>query len=627
MRNIISKLMVIVIIMIFSINVNANSINEIEMNVYLDNGGNAIVEEVWNSSLTQGTEGYRTFSNLGKKTITDFNVTDDTGKLYENIERWNSNLTFDEKRYKSGINYINDGLELCWGISNYGDRKYTLKYKINNLVTQYTDNQGIYFNFLNLKQKVGKVKINIYADFFMSLNNTRIWSFGNNGTINFNNGKIIMEANNGLLSNHYIVIMTRFNEKMFETSDISTKSFDDIYDEAFKNVKKGQNNENVTNNKANIFIDKIMKIINNNKESGFVGNILNILIYIILAILMIIGCILLLILLPIIFLIYIPFPFSIIFSIIYGFFEIRTIKTLLGKHFHNRKVPNKYITKIRFKSDKKIPSYKEIAYYRDIPCDKDLYIMYWICYQYNIVDEVDLRKGIIGAIILKWIRDNNIIIRKTSKSYELVLNKEVVIEDDLERQLYNILIQASSNNMILEKKEFEKWSRYNYQSIRNWLDKILYIGEYHLTDKKYITDNYVLDNVKELAIQIKGFKRFLLEFSLISDRESIEVKIWEEYLIYAELLGIANKVRKDLKELYPNVNFDTINNVGFDYIDIIVTSCYNGMTIGYNDEYDRTHSSFSDHDYSGSDSFSGGGGDSFSSGGSSAGGSSGGGFR
>ena len=619
--------MVIVIIMIFSINVNANSINEIEMNVYLDNGGNAIVEEVWNSSLTQGTEGYRTFSNLGKKTITDFNVTDDTGKLYENIERWNSNLTFDEKRYKSGINYINDGIELCWGISNYGDRKYTLKYKINNLVTQYTDNQGIYFNFLDLKQKVGKVKINIYADFFMSLNNTRIWSFGNNGTINFNNGKIIMEANNGLLSNHYIVIMIRFNEKMFETSDISTKSFDDIYDEAFKNVKKGPNNENVTNNKANIFIDKIMKIINNNKESGFVGNILNILIYIILAILMIIGCILLLILLPIIFLIYIPFPFSIIVSIIYGFFEIRTIKTLLGMPSHNRKVPNKYITKIRFKSDKKTPSYKEVAYYRDIPCDKDLYIMYWICYQYNIVDEVDLRKGIIGAIILKWIRDNNIIIRKTSKSYELVLNKEVVIEDDLERQLYNILIQASSNNMILEKKEFEKWSRYNYQSIRNWLDKVLYIGEYHLTDKKYITDNYVLDNVKELAIQIKGFKRFLLEFSLISDRESIEVKIWEEYLIYAELLGIANKVRKDLKELYPNVNFDTINNVEFDYIDIIVTSCYNGMTIGYNDEYDRTHSSFSDHDYSGSDSFSGGGGDSFSSGGSSAGGSSGGGFR
>ena len=168
MKNRISKYVILAIIMLFSINVKADSINEIEMKVYLDNNGNAIVEEVWDASITKGTEGYRPFSKLDNITITDFTVTDDTGVTYESLEKWNVNASFTEKSYKSGINYTNNGLELCWGISNYGNKKYILKYKINNLVTQYTDNQGIYFNFLNLKQKIKKVKITLYADFLLS---------------------------------------------------------------------------------------------------------------------------------------------------------------------------------------------------------------------------------------------------------------------------------------------------------------------------------------------------------------------------------------------------------------------------------------------------------------------------
>lgn len=163
--------------------VSANSVNKIEMDVYIDSNGNASITEIWNAYLSQGTEGYRPYTNLGSSSISNFTVIDDSGRKYDSLSSWNVNANFDNKAYKSGIHYISDGVELCWGISNYGNRTYTLKYDISNFVTQYTDTQGIYFNFLNLDQSVNSVKITIRSDMAFSLDNAKIWAFGNNGTI------------------------------------------------------------------------------------------------------------------------------------------------------------------------------------------------------------------------------------------------------------------------------------------------------------------------------------------------------------------------------------------------------------------------------------------------------------
>ena len=37
----------------------------------------------------------------------------------------------------------------------------------------------------------------------------------------------------------------------------------------------------------------------------------------------------------------------------------------------------------------------------------------------------------------------------------------------------------------------------------------------------------------------------------ISAQETLEVKIWDEYLMFAYLFGMADKVSKQLKNLYP----------------------------------------------------------------------------
>lgn len=239
--NMLVKIMLFTLINIFFIltaHVSANSIKSIDMDVYIDNEGNATITEVWNTELTEKTEGYRTYKDMGNSVISNFSVTDQTGTIYESISNWNINSSFDSKAYKCGIHDLSDEVELCWGISNYGDNTYTLKYNISNLVTQYTDKQGIYFNFLNLKETVLDANITIHSAYKFSEDNAKIWSFGNDGTISFNDGNIILKSEGKLSRYKYMVGLVRFENNLFNTTNVSSKSFEEIYDSAMSTVSK-----------------------------------------------------------------------------------------------------------------------------------------------------------------------------------------------------------------------------------------------------------------------------------------------------------------------------------------------------------------------------------------------------
>jgi len=50
-----------------------------------------------------------------------------------------------------------------------------------------------------------------------------------------------------------------------------------------------------------------------------------------------------------------------------------------------------------------------------------------------------------------------------------------------------------------------------------------------------------------------GFKKYLLEFSLISERSVAESIIWQDYLTVATLLGIADQVIEQFEKVYPGM--------------------------------------------------------------------------
>lgn len=127
----------------------------------------------------------------------------------------------------------------------------------------------------------------------------------------------------------------------------------------------------------------------------------------------------------------------------------------------------------------------------------------------------------------------------------------------------------------------------------------------------------------------KGLYNFLKDFSKIDDRELPEVSLWEEYLVYATLFGIAKKVNKSMslkvKDLETTYDFATISNMY--YLNKHITrAIYSSKSHAVSAKTSHDFSSSSGGSSSGGSWSSGsGGGGGFSSGGGSFGGGGGGG--
>ena len=139
-----------------------------------------------------------------------------------------------------------------------------------------------------------------------------------------------------------------------------------------------------------------------------------------------------------------------------------------------------------------------------------------------------------------------------------------------------MFLEASKDG-VLEDSEFSKWCNVNYREILDWFDTILD------TEKDKLVQNGLLIEVKkdflsyekyiatpelrQYALNIAGLKKYLEEYTLIADREVPDVVLFEDYLILAQMFGIADEVSKNFKKLYPDLitqtNFDSYNTVTF----------------------------------------------------------------
>ena len=181
--------------------------------------------------------------------------------------------------------------------------------------------------------------------------------------------------------------------------------------------------------------------------------------------------------------------------------------------------------------------------------------------------------SILGAILLKWIKEDKVQILK-EKSTKIVLNKDIKLDIKEEQDLYDMMYKASGDG-ILESKELEKWAKNNYSKYLNLFDKIKNnkIKElkeqghiYKRTNRKECKYKNVMDDtLYEDSKKLFGLKLFLEEFSSINTKEAIEVKLWDEYLMFAYIFGIADKVAKQFKNLYPEY-IENLDNVDFDTI-------------------------------------------------------------
>ena len=123
---------------------------------------------------------------------------------------------------------------------------------------------------------------------------------------------------------------------------------------------------------------------------------------------------------------------------------------------------------------------------------------------------------------------------------------------------------ASGTDLVLQDKEFSRWSQRtrNQDTIRLWANGLNLDARRELRRDNIVNGKKFSEQGKVEARRVMGFKNFLNDFTLSSERESVEVGLWKDYLVYATLYGIADKVAKELKDIDPRV-FEQV--MAYDY--------------------------------------------------------------
>ena len=225
--------------------------------------------------------------------------------------------------------------------------------------------------------------------------------------------------------------------------------------------------------------------------------------------------------------------------------------------------------------------YKEAEYYRELPCKDDLLRAYWLVYNYQLGKHDE---DLIICLFLKWIRDGNMKFEKKSSNSVIRLIKPPKNCSEIEKNIYTAMFEASletrengSNlDYELDIGEFKLWYSKNISKFSGWfsqaldyeIDCLVNEGKIKIEKKKIKNIHnydyklrYIVDkSMKEEATKLAGLKRFLIDFSIINNREVLEVMLFDNYLIYAALFGITNQVFDNLYELIQNkYSVDTIS--------------------------------------------------------------------
>ena len=129
-------------------------------------------------------------------------------------------------------------------------------------------------------------------------------------------------------------------------------------------------------------------------------------------------------------------------------------------------------------------------------------------------------------------------------------------------------------------------------------------GVYYKIYKAMNTLTQKGENEKE---KWRGLKRYMEEFSLLKDKEVPHLVLWEKYLVYATVFGIADKVIKQLKIVYPEIkNLNDYTYMNLVYNTAFTTSFINSLDESMTNVYNSANASYYNSTSSSGGGFGGG---------------------
>ena len=483
-------------------------VNDLDITVTLVRNGSAVIHEKWDVETgDQITEWYLARENLGDITISDFCVYSDNERLTDDGE-WNVDRTRRQKAGKFGIVHKYDGAELCWGIGEYGHHVFEPLYTMSRTVKSLNDYDVFHTQLVNdeLKAPPRHVRVTIkYAGsgdtegVQLDTTNTRVWGFGFHGTVAFADGGIVYESTEPFGYRSSVIALLRFNKGLFSSPSVQDRDFQSVLDRAMEGADFGSDgNYEEEDDDAEAIFGLIMMVLT------FLG-------------------------------------IRKVYRIGTGKISKREKKKLLGV------------------------AEKQINWYRDIPMDGDLIAA---DYALSRLGEDRKQNALASAEILRMIYSGYLDVQKDANgNIEITFSKDKNGKaplDSIAGDLWSMMLEASGDDRILQEKEFTSWSSKNKKRLYNWTEKMTTMGKGTFRSKGWMRSGDTRFTVKgqEQARNLIGFRKFLEDFTLIGQRESAEVHLWQDYLVYGALFGIAEKVARQLKDIDP-VLFE--RTVGYDY--------------------------------------------------------------
>lgn len=481
-------------------------IHDIDVKVRLYADGSAVVSETWDMTAREGTEVYVPRQNLGDIGISQFSVTDETGTGYMYEDSWDVDRSLAQKAGRCGINRIHDGVELCWGIGSYGSHQYRIQYLMSNVVKSLDDYDMMHLQLVNDEMAAPPAHVKVTVESVTGQIDTSWVRMWGFGYA----GTTSFEDGKAVFESteHFRYESSVIALLRFDKGVFSSES---VQDRSFQDVLDyAMSGASFQNDNKPTFKEQIREFF----ESIFI---------------------------ILLFLFFFIFPF---------------MRGGRMSRWQKRRILGS--------------SPEKVDWYRDLPFKGDIY---QTDYLLDLFESKRQQNAIASAIILRLLQKGYLTAGKDQKGrVEISFSDfaDITKLDSHELGLYNMMKEASGSDSILQNKEFSRWSNRNSSkaAIRSWATDIETESRMALRKNNVYVGHKFTEEGKTEAKHVFGFRNFLRDFTLVENRESVEVGLWQDYLVYASLYGIADQVAKELKDIDPRVfeemtvyDFTTFNDI------------------------------------------------------------------
>ena len=467
-------------------------LHDLDIRVELSRNGDARITETREMTIdNKGTECYIGLSEMSPSTVKDLSVSDESRQQYENIGEWKLDRSRSEKAGRCGIVEKGNGCyELCWGLGDSGQRTYVTSYTITGLVRGYPDADALRHVFLdeNVSPKPIHAKVTI-----VGADTTLVFTPDTCGIWGFRfYGELGFE--NGTMVAETTGPMNSeaalYIMAQFPKGMLepAIQTTDDTFEHKKQLALEGSD-----------YVDVDIVQLSDGKRGMSAPTAIGIL----------------------------GGTIVCLGGILYSFSGSRSRK----------------------KRKKIMALVKSVDYFKSIPLEANLQKANDMLNAFN-VGKAHNYKRLISATILHLINEGVFSVEpmmteagKMAKRF--VVKEKLPVEKDwspLAYKMHEIFNKASGENHVLDPKELETYMENdnNRKVVKSFLNAL-----HTMRTLEYY------ENHKDEVCEVFGFKRFLEDFTLMNERHLTEIKLWNDYMVWATLYGNAEQVIKDMKAINP----------------------------------------------------------------------------